>query len=212
MINTQHPPRRRGAMALIAGATLTLGGCLYIALAQSSSHVSTHLYRSPLSRHAFVFFAFYAAVIHLVMLAGLIGLRQWPEVVSSGRVVNVGLQVVIAGTALLFLCELLTIPLVDSAESATSSSIVDSLFGLATVLFTFGMIVAGTTFLRARRWGSWRRYAPLTCGVLSLVVIPMQFSSAAWLGIAIYGLGYAVLGTAAQAESAGHPNAALQAA
>jgi hypothetical protein len=199
-------------MALITGATLTLGGCLYMAVAQSSSHVPTHLYRSPLTRHAFVFFAFYAAVTHLAILAGLIGLRRLPEVAAAGRTANVGLQVVIAGTALLFLCELLTIPLVNSAESATSSSIVDTLFGLATVLFTFGMIVAGRSLLRARRWGSWRRYAPLTCGVLSLVVIPLQFTSASWLGIAIYGLGYAVLGTAAETErvSAGH--SVLQAA
>jgi hypothetical protein len=135
-----------------------------------------------------------------------------PEVASVGRIANVGLQVVIAGTALLFLCELLTIPLVDTVDSATSSSIVDTLFGVANVLVTFGMIAAGSTLLRSRRWGSWRRYAPLTCGVLSLAVIPLQFTSASWLGIAIYGFGYAVLGSAAAADRAGHPNASLQAA
>jgi hypothetical protein len=142
----------------------------------------------------------------------VIGLRRWPEVASAGRAANVGLKVVVAGTALLFLCELLTIPLVDTVASATSSSIVDTLFGLATVLVTFGMIAAGSTLLRARPWGSWRRYAPLTCGVLSLVVVPLQFTSASWLGIAIYGLGYGVLGSAAAAERAGQPNAAVQAA
>jgi hypothetical protein len=64
-MDTQHPPRRRSAMALITGATFTIGGCLYMALAQSTSHVPGYLYRSPLSRHTFVFFAFYAAAIHL---------------------------------------------------------------------------------------------------------------------------------------------------
>jgi hypothetical protein len=97
-------------------------------------------------------------------------------------------------------CELLTIPLVNTAESATSSSIVDTPFGLATVLVTFGMI-AGSTLPGARRWGSRRRYAPLTCGVLSRVVIPLQFTSAGWLGIAIYGLGYGVLGTPRQRQN-----------
>ncbi len=197
-------------MALIAGAALTLGGCVYIAVAQSTSQVPAHLFRSPLSRHAFLFFAFYAAVTHLAILAGLIGLRRRAEVASAGRGASVGLLVVIGGTALLFLCELLTVPLVDKTDSATSSSIVNTLFGLATVLVTFGMIVVGSALFRAHRWDSWRRYAPLTCGILSLVLIPIQFTSAAWLGIAIYGLGYAILGIAAQAEDAGHGKPALQ--
>ncbi len=92
---------------------------------------------------------------------------------------------------------MLTIPLVDKAETATACAIVDGLFGLATLLATAGMLAVGVAVLRTRVWKSWRGYAPLGCGILSLIAIPMEFSSAtSGFAIAVYGLGYMVLGAA----------------
>jgi hypothetical protein len=57
-----------------------------------------------------------------------------------------------------------------------------------------------------------RRNALLSCGLLSLIVIPLQFTSAIWLGVAIYALGYGVLGTALLTEPVGRWHPVTQAA
>jgi hypothetical protein len=43
---------------------------------------------------------------------------------------------------------------------------------------------------------SWRRYAPLICGLLSLIVVPIQFTPVLWLGITVLCVGYVLLGVA----------------
>jgi hypothetical protein len=211
MITERTSSLRRAGLACVAGAALTLAGCVVMAIAQATSDVPEDLYRSPLSHDLFVAFAVYAALTHLLILAGVTGLAS-NEASGADRAARVGLHAVIAGTALLFFCEWATIPLVDQHESAAWPTIVDSAFGLATILATGGMIAAGVAIVRGHRWDSWRRYAPLTCGLLSLVVIPVQFTSAIWVGVGIYGLGYAILGTALSTEPVAHAEPSLRAA
>ncbi len=132
-------------------------------------------------------------------------------VTAQSRPGRVGLTCVIAGTALLFVCELASLPLAGQHNSDTWPTIVDGGFGVASVMLTAGMLAVGIATVRERSWPSWRRYAPLICGLLSLVTIPLQFTSAIELGIAIYGLGYAVLGVAMVTDPATRESsAALQ--
>jgi hypothetical protein len=72
------------------------------------------------------------------------------------------------------------------------------------------MIAVGVATLVHPSWGSWRRYAPLICGLLSLVVIPIQFTSALWLGITVLCLGYALLGAAAISDGVRRTDNAIQ--
>jgi hypothetical protein len=202
--------RRRAGLACLTGAALTLAGCAVMGAAQATSDVPDDLFRAPLSHDLFVVFAVYAALVHLFVLAGVAGLQR-SEAPGARRATRLGLGAVVAGTALLFVCEWATIPLVDQRESATSSTIVDACFGVATLLVTFGMLTAGIVLARDARRDSWRRYAPLVCGLLSVVVIPIQFSSAIWLGVGIYGLGYAVLGAALATERVGQRAPAVRA-
>ena len=109
---------------------------------------------------------------------------------------KIGLASVIAGLALLFVCEWAQLPLADQPTSNTGPSIVDGGFGLATLLLAGGMIAVGVANLRQPILGSWPRYAPLVCGLLSLIVIPIQFTSVLWLGITVLCVGYLVLGVA----------------
>jgi hypothetical protein len=94
--------------------------------------------------------------------------------------------------------------------SNTGPSIVDAGFGLATLLLAGGMIAVGVANLRQPSLGSWRRYAPLICGLLSLVVIPIQFTSALWLGITVFCLGYVLLGAATISDDARRADHAIQ--
>jgi hypothetical protein len=96
----------------------------------------------------------------------------------------------------LFACEWAQLPFADQHTSNTGPSIVDGGFGLATLLLACGMIADGVAHLRQRSLESWRRYAPLICGLLSLIVIPLQFTSVLWLGITVLCVGYILLGVA----------------
>jgi hypothetical protein len=195
MTNTHTSLTHRAGALLLVGATLTVAAAIAIGIATANSHVAHDVFRFPLSQHTFVAFSVYAALTHLLILAGVIGLRRREDVTRAGRPATVGLGCVIAGTGLLFICEWLSIPLADRHTSATSVSVLVGVFGVASLLVTFGMIAAGVAIRRDGGGASWRRNAPLTCGLLSLVVIPVQFTSAIWLGVAVYGVGYGVLGT-----------------
>jgi hypothetical protein len=202
---------RRAGAALLAGAALTLAACVQVGIASAGSTVPEDLYRAPLSHDAFVGLAVSNALIHLFILAGVIGLAR-TGVTGSSLAARAGLAAVIAGTALLFVCELAMIPLVDETEGSAWGTVVGSGFGLASALATFGMVAVGVATVRSGAWASWRRYAPLTCGLLSLAVIPIQFTSAIWIGVGIYAIGYAVLGAALASDTAVRAEPALQVA
>ena len=48
------------------------------------------------------------------------------------------------------------------------------------------------------------------CGLLSLVVIPIQFTSALWIGITVLCLGYVLLGVAVITDGASRADHAIQ--
>ena len=141
--------------------------------------------------------------------AGLVWLRQ-TVVIGRSRTARIGLDAAIVGTALLFVCELASLPISGQHNSDTWPTIVGSGFGLASVLLTGGMLAVGIATVRERSWSSWRRNAPLICGLLSLTTIPLQFTSAIEIGIALYGVGYAVLGVAMLTDPAARPSPAAQ--
>jgi hypothetical protein len=206
MNNSLTTYRRRGGIALIAGALLTIAAALLSAIVQGTSSVPDDLVRYPFSHHAFLPFTVFAAACHLLMLAGVVYLARG-QLAAYSKTGRIGLRCVIAGLTLLFVFEWLQLPFVDQHTSNTGPTIVDSGFGLATLLLAGGMIAVGLATLREASWGSWRQYAPLTCGLLSVVVIPIQFTSALWLGITVFSAGYLILGVAElndAARPAGH--------
>jgi hypothetical protein len=211
MITTNASFRRRAGLACLAGVGLTLAGCVVIAVAQATGDVSRDLYAWPLHGQAAIAFALFAALAHLVVLTGMIAFRR-SGVIGASRAATAGLGSVILGTGLLVACELATTPLANRSETVAWATVVNSAFGVATVLVTLGMLAVGVAVLRGGTWPSWRRYAPLACGALSLAVIPLQFTSAIWAGVAVYALGYGVLALALLTEPVAKPTASLQAA
>ncbi len=209
MNNSLITYRRRGGIFLIAGALLTIAGALLSAVVQGSSSVPDSLVRYPFSHHAFPPFTVFAAVCHLLMLVGVLYLARG-GLAGDSRTGRIGLGCVIAGLALLFVCEWLQLPFLDQHTSNTGPSIVDAGFGLATLLLAGGMIAVGVATLREPSLGSWRRYAPLICGLLSLIVIPIQFTEALWLGITVLCAGYALLGVAVIGDGARRTDHAIQ--
>ena len=160
MDNSPTTYRRRGGILLIAGATLTIAGAVFSAVVQGSSTVPDGLVRYPFSHHAFPPFTVFAAACHLLMLIGALYLARG-GLAGDTKTGKIGLASVIAGLALLFVCEWAQLPLADQPTSNTGPSIVDGGFGLATLLLAGGMIAVGVANLRQPILGSWPRYAPL---------------------------------------------------
>src|ERR1700733_10361261 len=100
MMNTHTSLTHRAGALLLAGATLTVAKAIAVGIATSSSDVAHNLFRFPLSHNTFVALSVYAALTHLLILAGVIGLRRRSEVTCAGRSAMLGLGCVIAGTAL----------------------------------------------------------------------------------------------------------------
>jgi hypothetical protein len=209
MNNSLTTYRQRGGIVLIAGALLTILGAVLSAIVQGSSSVPDDLVRYPFSHDAFLPFTVFAAACHLLMFVGVVYLARG-GLAGASRMGKIGLGCVIAGLALLFVCEWLQLPFADQHTSGTGPSIVGGGFGLATLLLAGGMIAVGIATLRQPSLGSWRRYAPLICGALLLVVIPIQFTSALWLGITVFCLGYVLLGAAAISNGGRRAEHAIQ--
>jgi hypothetical protein len=209
MTNTLTTYNRRGGILVIAGALLTIAGAALSAIVQGSSSVPDDLVRYPFSHNAFAPFTVFAAACHLLMLVGVIYLARG-GLAGDGRTGRIGLGCVIAGLALLFVCEWAQLPFADQHTSNTGPSIVGGGFGLATLLLAGGMIAVGVATLRRPSLVAWRRYAPLICGLLSLVVIPIQFTSTLWLGITVFCLGYVLLGAAVISDGARRAGHAIQ--
>lgn len=209
MNNSLTTYRRRGGTLVIAGALLTSAGAVLSAVVGSGSSVPDDLVRYPFSHDAFAPFTVFAALCHLLMLVGVIYLARG-GLAGDSPTGRIGLGCVIAGLALLFVCEWAQLPFADQHTSSTGPSIVDGGFGLATLLLAGGMIAVGIATLRHPIWDSWHRYAPLVCGLLSLIVIPIQFTSALWVGIIVLCLGYMLLGVAAITDGVHRADHAIQ--
>ncbi len=202
---TSSPISRRAGTLCIAGALTILAASIAAGIVDASSVVSHHLFRYPFTHGAFVVFNLYVAVAMGVLCAGVLALRGDDLIAGSGRTATAGVGCVAAGVGLLAVLQLVSIALVDQPTSSTSSSIVDAAFGLASLLVTGGMLTAGVAVSRRARWAGRLRHAPLACGLLSLAVIPIQFTDVIWAGVALFATGYLILGAAMLTESHGAP-------
>jgi O-antigen ligase len=79
---------------------------------------------------------------------------------------------------------------------STSTPRPGRLFGIGTLISAVGLLVAGVTTVRARRWTGWRRYAPLAVGVWLTAMIALVNTPALAVSVTLYGLLLLVLGVA----------------
>ena len=210
MTNTLTTYRRRGGVALLTGAALTVAGCTWTAVAQATGHVSPDLARTPLSHNAAISFGVLMAAAGALTLAGVVWLRR--SDLPRGRWAGRGLGAVIAGTVLLVASQCASIPVGDQLNNATVPSLVWCGFAVASLLVVFGMIVAGVSTLSHTSDPTWRDHALAISGLASLILLPLESTSAVWVGVAVYALGYAVVGTALLTTPAGRRQPVAQAA
>jgi hypothetical protein len=96
----------------------------------------------------------------------------------------------VAGTALLRVGELASIPIRDAEVDDTSAVVVGAIFGVASIASTVGFLLTGRATLRAGVWHGWRRFTPLATGLWLVVLTPLALAAPTLVhgGVGVYGL------------------------
>ena len=186
---------RRAGMACIVGALITAIGGAVSQVAQTTTTVSDEAWSYPWSSGTFVALSLLWGLSHILILVGLLGLRR-SGLAGQSRAAEVGLPLALAGTALLLVGELASIPIADQRVDDTGPAAVGAVFGIATLVSAVGLILTGRATVQAGLWRDWRRFTPLVAGVWTLVLVGLVFTEVLATGIAIYGLCLLALGIA----------------
>ena len=194
-------PEPRADQVRTAGAACALGGLVLFAgavatqIIQASTSVSDQLWRYPwTSRTSVIAWAIFGVMEALV----LTGVLAWQRsgVAGPSRAARVGLPLAAVGTLLIVVGHFASIPVRNQTIHETGAQLVGGIFGAGTVLLAVGLVLAGWATLRAGAWQDWRRFVPLTIGVVTAALIGLQFTKALPTGVALYSLGFAALGLA----------------
>ncbi len=173
-----------GACTAVAGAVLLFG-------LQPVTDVSDDMWRYPWSSSgAFVAFSVFSAALHGMVIAGLLALSAAAAQPDDPEPRRAAWRSPIAGTALLLVGELASIPIRDAEVDDTSAVIVGAIFGVGGIASTVGFLLTGWATVRAAVWHGWRRFTPLAVGLWLVVLTPVTLAAPTLLhgGVGVYGL------------------------
>jgi len=187
--------RTAGISCIVGAAATTLGGIVVQGIVQPATTVPDHRWSYPWSSGALVPVSILWASLHVLVFVGLLGFAR-SGVAGHTRSARLGTTLALVGTALLFVGELASIPIRDQRTDDTGAVIVGALFALAILLTAVGFLAAGIATVQARLWQGWRRFTPLTAGIVTLALLGVNVTKALPTGVAIYGLCLVALGVA----------------
>jgi hypothetical protein len=191
--------RRFGLLGAVGGALTAVSGLVVQGIIQPASDVSDEMWSYPWSSEALVPVSLVYAVFHALVFVGILGFGR-SGVAGPGRSARVGTVLALAGTAVLFVAELLSIPIADQRLDDTVAGLVGAGFGVGTLLSAVGFIVAGIATVRAALWDGWRRFVPLATGIWLAAMVFLAATPALAIGVAVYGLLRTALGVALRTQ------------
>ena len=187
---------RAAAISCVAGAAATaFGGMVVQAIVQPATNISHDRWSYPWSSAALIPISVLWASLHVFVFYGLLGFAR-SGLAGTGRSARLGTTLALAGTALLFVGELASIPIRDQRSDDTGVTIVGALFAIAILLTAAGFLLAGISTLRARLWRGWRRLTPLSVGIAASLLLGLNSTHALAAGVAVYGLCLLAVGVA----------------
>jgi len=187
--------RAAGISCIVGAAATTLGGIVVQGIVQPATNVSDRRWSYPWSSGALVPVSILWASLHVLVFAGVLGFAR-SGLAGHGRSARLGTTLALVGTALLFVGEIASIPIRDQRTDDTGAVIVGGIFALAILLTAVGFLAAGVATVRARLWQRWRRFTPLTAGVVTIALLGLNVTKALPTGVAMYGLCLFALGLA----------------
>jgi hypothetical protein len=193
--------RAAGISCIVGGAATVLGGIIVQGVVQPSTSVSDDRWSYPWSTGALVPISLLWASLHVFVFLGLLGFAR-SGLTGTSRGARVGPMLALVGTAFLFVGELASIPIRNQQTDDTSAVIVGAIFGVAILLTAVGFLAAGIATLRARLWRGWRRFTPLSAGIVACALLGLNSTKALPTGVALYGLSLLALGIALYTQPA----------
>ena len=187
--------RTAGISCIVGAAATTLGGIVVQGIIQPATTVPDHRWSYPWSSGALVPVSILWASLHVLVFVGLLGFAR-SGVAGHTRSARLGTTLTLVGTALLFVGEIASILIRDQRTDDTGAVIVGAIFALAILLTAVGFLAAGIATVRARLWQGWRRFTPLTAGIVTFALLGLNVTKALPTGVAIYGLCLVALGVA----------------
>lgn len=187
--------RTAGISCIVGAAATALGGIVVQGIVQPATTISDQRWSYPWSSGSLVPVSILWASLHVLVFVGVLGFA-WSGVAGHSRRARVGTGLALVGTALLFVGEIASIPIRDQRTDDTGALIVGGIFALAILLTAVGFLAAGIATVRARLWRGWRRFTPLTAGIVTSALLGLNVTKALPTGVAIYGLCLLALGVA----------------
>jgi hypothetical protein len=187
--------RRAGLLGAVGGALTLISGIVVQGIVQPATDVSDQMWSYPWTSGALVPVSLAYAVFFVLVFVGILGFAR-SGVAGPGRGARIGTVVALAGTALFFAGELLSIPIADQRLDETGAGLVAACFGVGNLLSAIGFIMAGIATVRAGQWDGWRRFAPLATGIWLVVLLGLVATPALAIGVGLYGLCLTALGVA----------------
>jgi hypothetical protein len=187
--------RRAGIVGTAGGVLTALSGAAVATYVVPVTDVPDTMWSYPWSSGALVPVSVAYAVLHGLVLVGLLGFGR-SGVAGDGRAARLGVMAAVVGTAVLFVAELLSIPVASQRVDDTGAGLVAACFGVGTIVSAVGFVVAGVATLRARRWDGWRRFTPLATGIWLAAMMALVMTPALAVAVMLYGLLLTALGVA----------------
>jgi len=173
-VEIDSPRPTEGAFVRYAGLACCWSGlaglAAAVALIMVTPAVGEDRFNYPLHPTAFVVVQVLFFLQHVLLISGQLSLSR-SGALGSSTAGQVGIKIAIVGTAALALSELWAISAADAAYPSRQTSIIESSFGVESLLIGVGFVLAGIAVWRAGVWGGWRRAVPLALGVYVFVVL-----------------------------------------
>lgn len=157
-------------LANVGIAAGLLGAASALALLLVPPMVSADRYSYPFTASWYVTVQLFFAAQHLMMVAGVVGLRR-VLVSTPSRLARVGTGVGLIGLLLLSACELLALVAIDAPTVGPQADLVNAAYGLPTLVTGAGFVLAGTAVARFRVGPRWARWVVLLFGGWVFVVL-----------------------------------------
>lgn len=180
--------RTAGRLCLVGSGLGVLQG---LGLLLVPAAVGPEQYSYPLTPSGHVVAQVSFAVQHLLLLAGLVALARCQ---ARSRLSRSGLWGGVVGLTALTVMELVTISAAHVTADSPRAALINSLYGVPTLIMGASLVVGGIGFARAGRLPGeidpvgWRRWVPLVIGayvfvpLLPAIMAPFLFGRLAIMG------------------------------
>jgi hypothetical protein len=192
--STDRRVRTLGAACVAGGLLGVLITTVTIIYAASSS-TPDDLWRFPWSSGTFVVVGLLWCLSHVLVLAGLLGMRRSGHA-GAARAAAAGAALTVAGTFLILTGEVAGLTIGDRAEDSSAAGLVGAVYGLGTLVAVIGFGLFGREVLRTGSWAGWRRWVPLAVAGWGVMLLWLPFTPLAPVGPLVIDSLFVALGVA----------------